>query len=70
MASPFGRAVGRIAERGDPDAWHIGHGPAAKSPLWRVGCWLIGLAVTVLFIGGRIDKATLDKLVHRHHAHG
>jgi EmrB/QacA subfamily drug resistance transporter len=31
---------------------------------------LIGLAVTVLFIGGRIDKATLDKLVHRHRAHG
>jgi EmrB/QacA subfamily drug resistance transporter len=31
---------------------------------------LIGLAVTVLFIGGRIDKETLDQLVHRHRAHG
>jgi hypothetical protein len=30
------------AETDEP--WHIGHGPAAKSPLWRVGCWLIGLA--------------------------
>jgi len=48
VASPFGRAVGHFAARGDADAWHIGHGPAAKSPLWRVGCWLIGLAVIAL----------------------
>jgi hypothetical protein len=48
MASPFGRAVGRIADRGDADAWHIGHGPATKSPLWRVGCWLIGLGVVAI----------------------
>ena len=38
--------------------------------LVNTGLALIGLAVTVLFIGGRIDKATLDKLVHRHRAHG
>jgi hypothetical protein len=48
LASPFGRAVGRIADRGDPDAWHIGRGPATKSPLWRVGCWLIGLGVVAV----------------------
>jgi hypothetical protein len=48
MASPFGRAVGRLAGRGDADAWHIGRGPATKSPLWRVGCWLIGLAVVAV----------------------
>jgi hypothetical protein len=30
------------------DAWHIGRGPAAKSPLWRVGCWLIGLAAVAV----------------------
>ncbi len=46
MASPFGRAARRSAETGEAEAepWHIGNGPAAKSPLWRVGCWLIGLA--------------------------
>jgi EmrB/QacA subfamily drug resistance transporter len=38
--------------------------------LVNTGLALIGLAVTVLFIGGRIDKASLDKLVHRHRAHG
>jgi EmrB/QacA subfamily drug resistance transporter len=38
--------------------------------LVNTGLALIGLAVTVLFIGGQIDKATLDKLVHRHRAHG
>jgi EmrB/QacA subfamily drug resistance transporter len=38
--------------------------------LLNAGLALIGLAVTVLFIGSRIDKATLDKLVHRHRAHG
>jgi EmrB/QacA subfamily drug resistance transporter len=38
--------------------------------LLDTGLALIGLAVTVLFIGGRIDKATLDKMVHRHRAHG
>jgi EmrB/QacA subfamily drug resistance transporter len=38
--------------------------------LVNTGLALIGLAVTVLFIGGRIDKATLDKLVYRHRAHG
>ena len=38
--------------------------------LVNTGLALIGLAVTVLFIGGRVDKATLDKLVHRHRAHG
>ena len=45
MASPFGRA-GRLTDTGEPEAeaWHIGRGPATKSPLWRVGCWLIGLA--------------------------
>ena len=31
-----------------PSAWHIGRGPAAKSPLWRVGCWLIGLAAVAV----------------------
>ncbi len=41
MASPFGRAV-RLPPDADA-AWHIGRGPATKSPLWRVGCWLIGL---------------------------
>ncbi|HET6172643.1 MAG TPA: hypothetical protein VFD90_08560 [Gaiellales bacterium] len=46
MASPFGRAAARPADAGEPEAeaWHIGRGPATKSPLWRVGCWLIGLA--------------------------
>ncbi len=48
MASPLGRAVARIAGRGDADAWHIGRGPATKSPLWRVGCWLIGLGVVAV----------------------
>jgi hypothetical protein len=48
MASPLGRAVGRLARRADADAWHIGHGPDTKSPLWRVGCWLIGLAVVAV----------------------
>ena len=27
-------------------------------------------AVSLLFIGGRIDRATLHSLVHRHRAHG
>ena len=46
MASPFGR-IGRA--RADEDApWHIGRGPATKSPLWRVGCWLIGLAAVAV----------------------
>lgn len=42
MTSPFGHAAGTPAAT--DEAWHIGRGPAAKSPLWRVGCWLIGLA--------------------------
>ena len=42
MASPFGRAA-RVSPTAD-EVWHIGRGPATKSPLWRVGCWLIGLA--------------------------
>jgi hypothetical protein len=46
VASPFGR-IGRA--RADEDApWHIGRGPATKSPLWRVGCWLIGLAAVAV----------------------
>ena len=46
MASPFGRSA-RV--RADEDAaWHIGRGPATKSPLWRVGCWLIGLAAVAV----------------------
>jgi hypothetical protein len=50
VASPFGRAARRSAETGEAEteAWHIGTGPAAKSPLWRVGCWLIGLAVVAI----------------------
>ena len=49
MASPFGRA-GRLTDTGEPEAeaWHIGRGPATKSPLWRVGCWLIGLAAVAV----------------------
>jgi hypothetical protein len=45
MASPFGRAAGRRRGTDEPEGapWHIGSGPATKSPLWRVGCWLIGL---------------------------
>jgi hypothetical protein len=45
VASPFGRAARRSAAEGEaePEAWHIGKGPAAKSPLWRIGCWLVGL---------------------------
>ena len=42
MASPFGRAARVSPAAGE--VWHIGRGPATKSPLWRVGCWLIGLA--------------------------
>jgi hypothetical protein len=41
VASPFGRAA-RVSPAAD-EVWHIGRGPATKSPLWRVGCWLIGL---------------------------
>jgi hypothetical protein len=45
MASPFGRAAGGRRGTDEPEGarWHIGSGPATKSPLWRVGCWLIGL---------------------------
>jgi hypothetical protein len=50
VASPFGRAS-RLPADAD-EAWHIGRGPATKSPLWRVGCWLIGFAV--LAIGLRV----------------
>jgi MFS family permease len=38
--------------------------------LVNTGLGLVGLAVTVLFIGGRTDKATLHNLIHRHRAHG
>ena len=50
MASPFGRAAGRRTDTGEPEPepWHIGRGPATKSPLWRVGCWLIGLAAVAV----------------------
>ena len=34
--------------RTEPEAWHIGRGPATKSPLWRVGCWLIGLGAVAV----------------------
>jgi hypothetical protein len=50
----------------DDDAWHIGRGPATKSPLWRVGCWLIGLAAVAVglrcalwFVGGAAPFALL-----------
>jgi hypothetical protein len=43
VASPFGRTA-RVSAAAD-EPWHIGRGPATKSPLWRVGCWLIGFAV-------------------------
>ncbi len=33
------------------------------------GLAVCGLVVVVLFVGGRIDKAELDKLIHRHRAH-
>jgi hypothetical protein len=46
VASPYGHATGHAAEA--TDAWHIGRGPATKSPLWRVGCWLIGLAAVAV----------------------
>lgn len=46
MASPFGRTA-RVSADADA-AWHIGRGPATKSPLWRVGCWLIGLAAVAV----------------------
>jgi MFS family permease len=29
-----------------------------------------GLVVVLLFVGGRVDKAELENLVHRHRAHG
>jgi hypothetical protein len=50
VASPFGRAARSSAEAGEaePEAWHIGKGPAAKSPLWRLGCWLIGLGAVAV----------------------
>jgi MFS family permease len=38
--------------------------------LVNTGFALVGLAVTVLFIGGQVDRATLDRLIHRHRAHG
>jgi hypothetical protein len=44
VASPFGRAARPPGDTGEPEAWHIGPGPAAKTPLWRIGSWLIGLA--------------------------
>jgi EmrB/QacA subfamily drug resistance transporter len=34
------------------------------------GLAVAGVLVAVLFVGGRIDKATLETLVHRHRAHG
>jgi hypothetical protein len=46
VASPFGRTA-RIPAAADA-AWHIGRGPATKSPLWRVGCWLIGLGAVAV----------------------
>ena len=46
MASPFGRAA-PLAPDAD-ETWHIGRGPATKSPLWRVGCWLIGLGCVAI----------------------
>ena len=48
MASPFGRASRHQADTGEATAWHIGRGPATKSPLWRVGCWLIGVGVVAV----------------------
>jgi hypothetical protein len=46
VASPFGRGA-RVSPDED-ESWHIGRGPATKSPLWRVGCWLIGLAAVAI----------------------
>jgi EmrB/QacA subfamily drug resistance transporter len=34
------------------------------------GLALAGVVVAVLFVGGRLDPATLDALLHRHRAHG
>ena len=34
------------------------------------GLAVAGVLVAVLFVGGRIDRATLDGLLHRHRAHG
>jgi len=48
VASPFGRAARVPAEDGEAEAWHIGPGPAAKTPLWRIGSWLIGLAAVAV----------------------
>ncbi|MEM7023026.1 MAG: MFS transporter [Pseudomonadota bacterium] len=38
--------------------------------LVNTGLALVGLVVTVLFIGARVSKATLHNLIHRHRAHG
>jgi hypothetical protein len=46
VASPFGRTA-KVPADGDA-VWHIGRGPDTKSPLWRVGCWLIGLAAVAI----------------------
>jgi hypothetical protein len=48
VASPLGRAAGAPAGEGEAEAWHIGPGPAAKTPLWRIGSWLIGLAAVAV----------------------
>jgi hypothetical protein len=34
------------------------------------GLAVAGVVVTLLFVGGRLDPATLDALLHRHRAHG
>ena len=34
------------------------------------GLAVAGVLVAILFVGGRMDKATLDTLLHRHRAHG
>jgi hypothetical protein len=50
VARPFGRAARLPADA--EVAWHVGRGPAAKSPLWRLGCWLVGL--TAVAVGLRL----------------
>jgi len=34
------------------------------------GLALAGVLVAIFFVGGRMDRATLDALLHRHRAHG
>jgi hypothetical protein len=33
------------------------------------GLAVAGVLVAIFFVGGRIDRETLDRLLHRHRAH-